>query len=69
MNSKLKAALITASIFLGMFSFIVALVKYPQQLILFIAGVVLTLAVVAMYLMILGFIEAPKDEREYIRKK
>lgn len=69
MNSKLKAALITAGIFLGMFSFLVSLVKYPQQLFLFIAGVVLTLAVVAMYLMVLNLIEAPKDERDYIRKK
>lgn len=69
MNSKLKAALITASIFLGMFSFIAALVKYPQQLFLFIAGAILVGAVAAMYMMILGFIEAPKDERDYIRKK
>ncbi len=57
MNNKLKAALITAGIFLGMFSFIAALVKYPQQMFTIMMGAIATLAVIAMYTMVLSMIE------------
>jgi hypothetical protein len=57
MNNKLKAALITAGIFLGGIGFTVCLMKYPQQMFTIMMGAIATLAVIAMYAMVLSIIE------------
>jgi hypothetical protein len=57
MNNKLKAALITAGIFLGGIGFTVCLMKYPQQMFTIMMGGIATLAVIAMYTMVLSMIE------------
>jgi hypothetical protein len=57
MNNKLKAALITAGIFLGGIGFTICLMKYPQQMFTIMMGGIATLAVIAMYTMVLSMIE------------
>jgi hypothetical protein len=57
MNNKLKAALITAGIFLGGIGFTICLIKYPQQMFTIMMGGIATLAVIAMYTMVLSMIE------------
>jgi hypothetical protein len=57
MNNKLKAALITAGIFLGGIGFTICLMKYPQQVFTVIMGALATLAVVVMYTLVLSMIE------------
>ena len=57
MNNKLKAALVTAGIFLGGIGFTVCLMKYPQQMFTIMMGAIATLAVIAMYAMVLSIIE------------
>jgi hypothetical protein len=57
MNNKLKAALITAGIFLGGIGFTICLMKYPQQMFTIMMGGIATLAVIAMYTMVLSIIE------------
>jgi hypothetical protein len=57
MNNKLKAALITAGIFLGGIGFTICLMKYPQQMFTIMMGAIATLAVIAMYAMVLSMIE------------
>jgi hypothetical protein len=57
MNNKLKAALITAGIFLGGIGFTICLMKYPQQMFTIMMGAIATLAVIAMYTMVLSMIE------------
>jgi hypothetical protein len=57
MNNKLKAALITAGIFLGGIGFTICLMKYPQQMFTIMMGAIATLAVIAMYTMVLSIIE------------
>jgi hypothetical protein len=57
MNNKLKAALITAGIFLGGIGFTICLMKYPQQMFTIMMGAIATLAVIAMYAMVLSIIE------------
>jgi len=57
MNNKLKAALITAGIFLGGIGFTICLTKYPQQMFTIMMGAIATLAVIAMYTMVLSMIE------------
>jgi hypothetical protein len=57
MNNKLKAALITAGIFLGGIGFTVCLMKYPQQVFTVIMGAITTLAIIAIYAMVLSIIE------------
>jgi hypothetical protein len=58
MNNKLKAALITAGIFLGGIGFTICLMKYPQQMFTIMMGAIATLAVIAMYTLVLSMIEA-----------
>jgi len=57
MNNKLKAALITAGIFLGGIGFTICLMKYPQQMFTIMMGAIATLAVIVMYAMVLSIIE------------
>jgi hypothetical protein len=57
MNNKLKAALITAGIFLGGIGFTICLMKYPQQVFTVIMGALTTLAVVVIYTLVLSIIE------------
>ena len=57
MNNKLKAALITAGIFLGGIGFTICLMKYPQQMFTIMMGAIATIAVIAMYAMVLSMIE------------
>jgi hypothetical protein len=57
MNNKLKAALVTAGIFLGGIGFTICLMKYPQQMFTIMMGAIATLAVIAMYAMVLSIIE------------
>ncbi len=57
MNNKLKAALITAGIFLGGIGFTICLMKYPQQVFTIIMGAITTIAVIAIYAMVLSIIE------------
>jgi hypothetical protein len=57
MNNRLKAALITAGIFLGGIGFTICLMKYPQQMFTIMMGGIATLAVIAMYTMVLSVIE------------
>ena len=57
MNNKLKAALITAGIFLGGIGFTICLMKYPQQVFTVIMGALATLAVIVMYTLVLSIIE------------
>jgi hypothetical protein len=57
MNNKLKAALITAGIFLGGIGFTICLMKYPQQMFTIMMGAIATLAVIAMYTLVLSIIE------------
>jgi hypothetical protein len=57
MNNKLKAALITAGIFLGGIGFTICLMKYPQQMFTIMMGVIATIAVIAMYALVLSMIE------------
>ena len=57
MNNKLKAALITAGIFLGGIGFTICLMKYPQQMFTIMMGTIATLAIIAMYTMVLSIIE------------
>jgi len=57
MNNKLKAALVTAGIFLGGIGFTICLMKYPQQMFTIMMGAIATLAVIAMYTMVLSIIE------------
>ena len=57
MNNKLKAALITAGIFLGGIGFTICLIKYPQQMFTIMMGAIATIAVIAMYTMVLSIIE------------
>jgi hypothetical protein len=57
MNNKLKAALITAGIFLGGIGFTICLMKYPQQMFTIMMGAIATLAVITMYTMVLSIIE------------
>jgi hypothetical protein len=57
MNNKLKAALITAGIFLGGIGFTICLMKYPQQMFTIMMGGIATLAVIAMYTLVLSMIE------------
>jgi hypothetical protein len=57
MNNKLKAALITAGIFLGGIGFTICLMKYPQQMFTIMMGAIATLAVIAMYTLVLSMIE------------
>ncbi len=57
MNNKLKAALITAGIFLGGIGFTICLMKYPQQMFTIMMGAIATIAVIAMYTMVLSMIE------------
>jgi hypothetical protein len=57
MNNKLKAALITAGIFLGGIGFTICLMKYPQQMFTIMMGAIATLAVIAMYTIVLSMIE------------
>jgi hypothetical protein len=57
MNNRLKAALITAGIFLGGIGFTICLMKYPQQMFTIMMGAIATLAVIAMYTMVLSMIE------------
>jgi len=57
MNNKLKAALVTAGIFLGGIGFTICLMKYPQQMFTIMMGAIATLAVIAMYTLVLSMIE------------
>jgi hypothetical protein len=57
MNNKLKAALVTAGIFLGGIGFTICLMKYPQQMFTIMMGAIATLAVIAIYAMVLSIIE------------
>jgi hypothetical protein len=57
MNNKLKAALITAGIFLGGIGFTICLMKYPQQMFTIMMGAITTIAVIAIYAMVLSIIE------------
>jgi hypothetical protein len=57
MNNKLKAALITAGIFLGGIGFTICLMKYPQQMFTIMMGAIVTITVIAMYAIVLSMIE------------
>jgi hypothetical protein len=57
MNNKLKAALVTAGIFLGGIGFTICLMKYPQQMFTIMMGGIATLAVVVIYTLVLSMIE------------
>jgi hypothetical protein len=62
MNNKLKAALITAGIFIIIPLFRICLAEFPKQVFLVMMGIVLTLVAVAMYTMILSIIETKNSE-------
>ena len=69
MNSKLKAALITASIFTGVPAFILCLTTFPEQTFVCLMGGVLTLAIAGVYTIVLAVIETNRGPHNEIRKK
>ena len=69
MNSKLKAALITASIFTGVPAFILCLVTFPEQTFVCLMGGVLALAVAGVYTVALAVIETNRGPHNKIGKK